>query len=1322
MSLVSFALRRPVSLIVAVAAVVLAGALALTRMSRDIFPDLGVPVIYVAQPYGGMDAAQMEGFIVNYYEYHFLYITGIEHVESQSIQGVGLIKLQFHPGTNMAQAMAETVSYVNRSRAFMPAGTVPPFVMRFDAGSVPVGNLVFSSDDPKLGLKDLQDAALFKVRPMFATLPGVSAPPPFGGSQRSVVVRVDPERLRAQGLSTDEVAAAVARGNTISPSGNVRIGDQMPMVPVNSVVTDVKELGWVPVRLDTNPPVYVKDVATVEDSSDIQTGYALVNGRRTVYIPVTKRADASTLDVVNLVKENLPKFQSLLPEGVKVSYEFDQSPYVTRAIWGLTVEGALGALLTGAMVLLFLRDWRSAVVVVVNIPLSIVAACLALWASGQTVNIMTLGGLALAVGILVDEATVTIENVHTHLARGQPLARAALDATRETTLPRLLAMLCVLAVFIPAFVLTGAARSLFVPLALAVGFSMVASYLLSSTLVPVLSVWLLRGGHANGHTKRLFQNRREPRGSAAGPSDPAGRETTSESHADRRGPAHAPARAAFFERLRGRYERAAGPVVRRRWVVVPAYLVVCTLLILLVGGHLGTEIFPRVDTGQFQLRLRAPAGTRIERTEKVALETLAAIEREVGAGNVAVTLGFVGVQPATYPVNTIHLWTAGPEEAVLQVQLRPGAKVRVEELKERLRQKLPDAMREKMPELAGAGGVQFSFEPGDIVSRVMSFGSPTPVQVAVSGPNFKGDREFADKLRDALSGVPTLRDLQYEQELEYPAVKVTVDRERAGTMGVTASDVGEALVAGTSSTRYTRPVFWADPKSGVGYQVQVQVPEAKMNSLEQVKNLPVSRKGGPLGTSGVRHFRRSGTSGEPAGAVDLRNVAGVAAGTVMGEYDRYNMQRTLSLTANVSGEDLGRTTARVERAVAAAGAPPPRVSVAVRGQATPLREMLGGLRTGLLVAVGAVFLLLAANFQSFKLSLAVVLTVPAVVAGSAVALALTGTTLNIQSFMGTIMAVGVAVANAILLVTFAERRRRGGALAGDAAGAALEGAPEPPPPDPHDEPGDDGRHDPHGGRLGRRRRADRPPRPGRRRRPRRRDAGHAVRPAGGLRAPPAQRRPRVGVARPRRRAKRPLRPRPQRRRRGGRGSRSRSKVATQRTPARVRPGAGYTRHDRAGAAAPGRPPNAFEAEGQVRQERKRVFALSRRRTDAIPPHQHPGGPYRVRRGSKGEMMNSRRQCATLVLASLAAAASLYVIPRPHRAAAGDAATAPASAPQGRPQQSPPPAPRWKRSGRGGGRGSTGSNSPRRSRPSSAATCAPGPPASSPRSTPTSATA
>ena len=965
MNFVQASLRRPFTVIVAVIAVALGSFLALRKMPRDIFPTLGIPTIYVAQPFGGMDPAQMEGYLTYYYEYHFLYITGIEHVESKSIQGAALLKLQFHPGTDMSQAMAETVQYVNRAHAFMPPGTVPPFVMRFDAGSVPVGDLVFSSETRSVG--EMQDAALNLVRPLFATLPGVSAPPPFGGSARSIVINVKPDRLRAYNMSPDEIVSAITSANILSPSGNMPIGGKYPMVPINSVVRNVKDLESVPIRTGAYPTVFVRDVADVVDGSDIVTSYALVNGRRTVYIPVTKRADASTLSVVNLVKQNIPKFQSVLPSDVKVSYEFDQSPYVTRAIRGLTIEGALGAILTGLMVLLFLRDWRSAFIVVINIPLSLMCAVLALWISKQTVNIMTLGGLALAVGILVDEATVCIENIHTHLVRGSPLKRAARDATTETTVPRLLAMLCILAMFVPTLFMTGAARAMFLPLSLAVSFSMIASYFLSTTLVPILSVWFLRGHEESAKEKRE----------------------------------------SAFARFQKYYADFLQNVMRMRWLVVAIYLVVSLAIIFFIGRNLGTEIFPQVESDQLQIRLRAPAGTDIQNTERAALQTLDIIKNEVGPTNVEMTLAFLGVHGSPYPINFIYLWNGGPQEGVAQVQFKKNSAIHIEELKERLRKKfaaqLPD--------------VNFSFEPGDIVSRVMSLGAPTPIEVAVSGPNLAANRDFAEKIKLRLQKISALRDVQFGQTLDYPTVDVNVNRERAGLMGVKVADVSRSLVAATSSSRFVVPNYWADPNSGVAYQIQVQVPQTNMNSIEQAKNIPVA-------------FRNSE-------AILLRNIASVNEGSAVGEYDRYNMQRMVTITANIADADLGTVAKQVEQAIKNAGVPPAKVNVAVRGQVVPMRQMLDGLRTGLLLAVVVIFLLLAANFQSLKLSFIVVSTVPAVIAGVVLALWLTGTTLNIQSFMGAIMAVGVAVANAILLVTFAERNRMSGATA-DAA--AVEGA------------------------------------------------------------------------------------------------------------------------------------------------------------------------------------------------------------------------------------------------------------------------------------------
>src|SRR5437667_3764207 len=471
MWLVFTAMRRPITILVAVLAVALTSIMAIRRMKVDILPQLGAPAIYVAQPYGGMDPSQMEGYLTYYYEYHFLYIPGIEHVESKNIQGIALMKLQFHPDTDMSQAMGEVVGYVNRARAFMPTGAVPPFIMRFDAGSVPVAQLVFSSSTRSVA--EMQDIALNRVRPIFATLPGVSAPPPFGGSQRTIVVRVDPEKLRQYRLSPDEVVAAVNRASTVLPSGNVRTGDLIRIASTNATLSgNIQELLDAPLRIGTGPTVHLRDIGTITDTADIVVGYAHVDDKRTVYIPVTKRADASTLDVIRNVRSVLRAVRNVAPEDVRIDLVFDQSRYVVGALNGLVGGALLGAFLTGLMVLIFLRDFRSSLIVMITIPFSILSAVVSLWVVGQSINIITLGGLALAVGVLVDEATVSIESIHTHFASGLSRAPGLIEASRKTAVPRLLAMLSVLAVFIPSFFMTGVGRQLFVPLSLAVGLAL----------------------------------------------------------------------------------------------------------------------------------------------------------------------------------------------------------------------------------------------------------------------------------------------------------------------------------------------------------------------------------------------------------------------------------------------------------------------------------------------------------------------------------------------------------------------------------------------------------------------------------------------------------------------------------------------------------------------------------------------------------------------------------------------------------------------------------------------------------------------------------
>ena len=967
MSPVRFILRRPVTVVVLVMAACLGGWLALLRMPRDVFPALGIPTIYVAQPYGGMDPSQMEGSIAYYYEYHFLYITGIEHVESRNIQGASVMKLQFHPGTDMAAALAETVAYVNRARAFMPPGTPGAFVTRFDAGSVPVGQLVFSSRNPARTVGQMQDAALNLVRPLFATLPGVSAPPPFGGSARTITVTVKPDRLRSLGLSPDDVVQAVSRANVISPSGNIQSGDLAPIVPLNAQVRDIRDLSGVVLRSARSGAVFLRDVATVSDASDLVTSHALVNGRRTVYMPVTKRADASTLDVVDRVRASLPRFRAAVPDDIEVGYEFDQSPVVLRAMGDLAREGGIGALLTGLVVLLFLRDWRTACVVVINIPAALLSASLGLWITGHSIHLMTLGGLAMAVGILVDEATVAVEAIHARRSRGMDTARAAMAAMHETGVPRFLSMACVVSVFVPAFLMEGAAKALFAPLAMAVGLSMASSYLLSSTLVPVLCVWLLRG--------------------ASPGEDPA-----------------------WWMGIQRSYRAILARTLARPAWTLALYLAACASLLAFAAPRMGTEIFPAVEPGQFALRLRAPAGTRLDVTEQLSLRALGIIQREAGPTNVLLTLGLVGVHAPNYPVNLIHLWNGGPDEAHFTVQLRPGA-IAVPLLKERLR----ESLARELP------GVSLSFEPADIVSRVMSFGAATPVEVAVSGPSLAASRAHAEAIQEALSRMRGLRDVQRVQSMDQPTVEVSVDRERAGLLGVDASDVARSLVAATASSRFTVPNFWADPASGVSYSVQVQFPGTEVLGMEDLRNVPV-RGGGDR-------------------SVLLRQVARVEPGTATGQIERYNMARVVSVSANLHGRDLG-SVLRDIRAIPEVGDSsrwPARTRVDVRGQAVPLGDLARGLRAGLGFALVLVLLTLVAWFQRLGVSIAVFSPIPAALAGVAATLAATGTTLNVQSAIGAIMATGVAMANAILMATVANDSRRSGASAHASALSAATG-------------------------------------------------------------------------------------------------------------------------------------------------------------------------------------------------------------------------------------------------------------------------------------------
>jgi multidrug efflux pump subunit AcrB len=980
MNITVFAMRRPITLAMLIVALIGSGALALSAMRIDIFPAINAPQIYVVNNYAGMSPDQIEGIVTNVYEQNFQYVDGVKGIESKNIQNFVEVKLTFYPGTDMAAAMSEVVSLTNRARGQMPASVLPPFVIRFDAANVPIGYLVMESKNVPLGV--LADLGLFRIRPMLiAQVPGTVSFSPYGSNTRAIVVTVDPDRLRAHNFTPDDVVMALEKGNEVVPSGNLYADARMPLVPTNAMVADPQEIGKIPVKLGRD--VYIRDVATIQDTTDINYGCALVNGRKSIYIPVVKKDTASTLTVVRQIHAAMPLFRSVVPKDVEVRYEFDESPTVRAAIKSVATEGAIGAGLTGLMILLFLHDLRSVIVVLCSIPLSLVSSLIGLWVSGNTINIMSLGGLALAIGILVDEATVTIENTHSHLRHTESISRAARRANATTNTARLLAMLCVLSVFIPTFILHEPVRSLFMPLTLAVGFAMIASYLLSSTLVPTLSVLLVRHSGRAEHEEGAF------------------------------------------DRFAARFAAVVQKSVERRWTVVIVYLAACAVLAWAVGRNVGTELFPEVDSGQFVLRFRAPPGSQYEVTRRMALKILDVIDHE-SHGNLAMSIGYVGLGSTNTATNNILLFMRASDDGLLRVRLRHNSGVAIADLRERLRKALPVQVVPWLEQLLRREGVSnddaavrapqvsFGFEPGDIVGEVMSFGSPAPVEVMVIGSDRAIVEEHAKRILAEMNKIPNLRDVQIYQQLDYPTVRIDIDRQKAGLSGVDVTDVTNALLVGTSSSRYVVRNYWRDPRSGVDYQVQVQIPTQRMNRPQQVETLPIAKAAADS-------------------ELLVRDVAHVETGTTPGEIDRTSMQRYLSITANIRGDDLGQAAARVHEAIAAAGKPPRGVRTEVRGQVAPMTEMFRSLSIGLALSVVAILVLLTGYFQSFRLGLISVGGVPGVICGVATFLLLTGTTLNIESFMGSIMCIGVSVSNSVLLTTFMDDYWREGAAVREAA-------------------------------------------------------------------------------------------------------------------------------------------------------------------------------------------------------------------------------------------------------------------------------------------------
>jgi multidrug efflux pump subunit AcrB len=977
--MVRAALKRPITVLVLFMGLLLFSIIAIRTIPIDIFPKLNSPTIYVIEQYGGMSAQQMEGFFATRMQDQFLYVNGIKNIESKNIQGLSLIKLTFYENTDMAEASAQVALQVNRTMAFFPPGALPPQVVRFDASSLPVGELVFSSKTRSL--KEIFDLAITRVRPLFATVPGLSAPPPFGSNARSVLININPEKLRTYNLSADEVVTAIAKNNAITPSGNLRVDSIMYVTSINSLENKVQHFEDIPIKSNGVTSIYVRDVATVADGADITVDYALVNGKRSVYTPVVKTADASTWEVVQNLRKRIPEMKSLLPDDVDISYEFDQSIFVINSAKSLMTEGILGAILTGLMVLLFLRDWRSSLVVIITIPVAVMSSVFFLKLAGQTINIMTLSGLALAIGILVDQATVTIENIHQHLEIGKNKKQAILDACSEISFPLLLILMCILAVFAPAVVMNGVPRAMFLPLSLSIAFAMIVSFIAAQTLVPVISVWLLKA--------EKFRYRHRGTHAHAGLALDEREFAEIKTHNEQEAKDHE--ENSFFQRIKSGLNSRLQKWMPKRKLIVVIYLILAFCSAGACYIIIGKDLLPKTNNGQLQLRIREPDGTRLEVTERTTKGILNIIDTTVNH-HIAISSAYVGLVPSNFGVSNLYIFNSGTHEAVVQINLDDQYKVKMEDLKEELRKNI----------LQGYPGIKISFEPIELTEKIMAQGASTPIEVRVAGKNMDDIKTYSEKLVSALGSVSFLRDVQIAQPLNFPTINIKIDRNKLALMSLSIDNVSKSITDVTSSSRYTDKNLWLDEKAAYTYQTQVQVPEYIMNSVAQLQSITlVNGQMRPV----------------------LSDVATINIDTLPGEYDRSGPRRFVTVSANIYKKDLASATAAVQRVIDGLGQPPIGLIAEIKGMSSLLTETLDSLQSGLMAAIIVILLLLAANYQSFGVSIAVLSTVPAVLLGSMLMLLATGATLNLQSYMGIIMSTGVSVANAILIVTNAEKLR-----------------------------------------------------------------------------------------------------------------------------------------------------------------------------------------------------------------------------------------------------------------------------------------------------------
>ncbi len=977
MWIVKIALSRPYTFIVLALIIVLMTPLVLQRTPTDIFPEINIPVVSVAWNYSGFSPQQMEDYIVSNDErYITTVVDNVEHIESQTVSGRSVIKVFFQPGADIRMGMSQLTALSQNIIRQLPPGISSPLIITYSASTVPIVDLALKGEG--LSEQELFDYGANFIRNQLTTIPGVAVPWPYGGKQRQVSVNVDIAALQSKGMSPVEVINAIGSQNLALPAGTVKLGPTEYNVQMKGSTDTIAALNDLPIKTANGATLYVRDVAHVSDGFAPQTNIVRMDGQRGVLVTLYKNGNASTLDIVSQTYAKLPQVAASLPPQLKITPIFDQSIFVRAAVQGVIREGLIAACLTALMILLFLGSWRSTVIIAISIPLSILISIMVLSALHETINIMTLGGLALAVGILVDDATVAIENIERNLAQGKDTITAILDGSQQIAIPALVSTLCICIVFVPMFFLTGVAKFLFVPLAEAVVFAMMASYLLSRTLVPTMAMYLLKNHHGEEYATGGDILSRIQRGFAHG-----------------------------FDRMRQRYRLALQSCLGHAWMFIIMFLLFC-LASLPIALLLGNDFFPSVDAGLIRLHMRARAGQRVEETARENDRVDNLIRQVIPAEELDGILDNIGLFNSTINTTYSNSGVIGESDSEILIGLKKDRRIStgyyIDQLRERLAEEFP--------------GTQFFFQPADIVSQILNFGVPAPIDLQFIGNDMKANYQLAQQMNSRIQLIPGAVDVHIQQLFSAPTLYLDVDRTRAQTVGLSEQDVANSLLLTLSSSFQINPSFWVNPATGMEYNVAVQVPQYKVDSMQSLDNIPIS----------------SASPGRPQQL--LSNLAEVDLNVQPALISHYNNQPMINIYASVEGRDLGGVASDIRNVMKDFQRKLPRgTQMLLRGQVATMTSSFAGLGAGVLIAIGLVYFLIVVNFQSWLDPFIIITALPGALAGIVWTLLLTHTTLNVPSLTGTIMCMGVATANSILLVSFARERMSQGL---DATAAALE--------------------------------------------------------------------------------------------------------------------------------------------------------------------------------------------------------------------------------------------------------------------------------------------